>query len=152
MKVLDLHCGGGHAFEGWFVSEADFVSQCDKAMVQCPICGDTSVRKKPSAPRLNLSNLSVNRSAPQTGQVTGDEATPDNARTLAWLAMAHQILAHTTDVGSRFAEEARKMHYREIDERGIRGTTTADEARSLREEGIDVLPFAMPEALKGPMQ
>jgi hypothetical protein len=69
-----------------------------------------------------------------------------------WMQIGRHLMANTTDVGTRFAEEARKIHYGEAPERGIRGQTSAREARELMEEGIGVLPFALPEALKGPLQ
>ena len=61
-------------------------------------------------------------------------------------------MANTLDVGEHFAEEARKMHYGETEERAIRGKTTVDEARALVEEGIDVLPMVLPQSLKKPLQ
>ena len=149
MKVLDLQCDHGHAFEGWFGSEEDFLAQCEKSMVQCPVCGNASVVKRLSAPRLNLSG---GRGPSYEKQQMRSPANADQMLAAAWFALARQVVANTTDVGSRFAEEARKMHYQEADERGIRGTTTHDEALSLVEEGIDVVPFILPEALKGPLQ
>ncbi|MDR7307754.1 DUF1178 family protein [Rhodoferax saidenbachensis] len=160
MKVLDLHCAQGHPFEGWFASEDDFVSQCARALVQCPVCGDPSVVKKLSAPRLNLSGARAPTAEQAADQApssipTGSAVatTPHNAAlAAAWMAMARHVVATTTDVGSQFAEEARKMHYGEAEERGIRGRTTEKEARELAEEGIDVMPFVLPEALKEPLQ
>lgn len=149
MKVLDLQCTHGHVFEGWFASEDDFVAQCGKAQVQCPVCGDPAVAKKLSAPRLNLAG---GRNAEAVQQVAMAPASTDQALTAAWFAVARQIVASTTDVGERFAEEARKMHYRETEERSIRGTTTAEEARALLDEGIEVLPLVLPAALKEPLQ
>ena len=149
MKVLDLQCTHGHVFEGWFASEDDFVVQCEQSLVQCPVCGDPSVAKKLSAPRLNLIG---GRGAENPQQLAMAPASADQALTAAWLAVARQIVASTTDVGDRFAEEARKMHYREAEERSIRGTTTADEARALLDEGIEVLPLVLPAALKEPLQ
>lgn len=149
MKVLDLQCTHGHVFEGWFASEGDFVAQCEQALVQCPVCGDPSVAKKLSAPRLNLA---AGRSTEDVQQAAMVPASTDQALAAAWLAVARQIVASTTDVGGRFAEEARKMHYRETEERSIRGTTTADEARALLEEGIEVLPLVLPAALKETLQ
>ena len=149
MKVLDLQCDHGHAFEGWFGSEEDFLAQCEKSMVQCPVCGDVSIVKKLSAPRLNLSGSRAPSDDTQQNQLS---ANADSVLAAAWFALARQVVANTTDVGNRFADEARKMHYQEADERAIRGTTTRDEALSLMEEGIDVVPFVLPEALKGPLQ
>ena len=153
MKVLDLQCTLGHVFEGWFGSEADFVEQHQKALVQCPLCGDPSVSKKLSAPRLSLSGIRTdphepkdNRDAPQVSIPKGPEPTD------VWLALAKKLVSETTDVGSDFAEEARKIHYGEKKSRGIRGTATQDETNALAEEGIDVLSFPLPTASKGRLQ
>jgi hypothetical protein len=70
----------------------------------------------------------------------------------AYMKMAKQVLAQTEDVGDEFAREARKIHYGEAPERGIRGQTTREEALELLEEGIDVMPLPLPKALKGPLQ
>ena len=158
MKVLDLQCAQGHGFEGWFGSEEDFQSQQSRALVQCPLCGDASISKKLSAPRLNLSRAS----APETSQRAERDEPSDKALAVAgpqdvdmakrWMEIGRHLMANTTDVGQSFAEEARKIHYGEAPERGIRGQTSAREARELMEEGIGVLPFALPEALKGPLQ
>lgn len=151
MKVLDLQCARGHSFEGWFASEDDFVAQCQRALLQCPLCGDASVVKKLSAPRLHLAGR---REAPsESNEVTVPVTDPsDSVVAAAWLAVARQVLANTTDVGNRFAEEARKMHYGETEERSIRGKATPQEAQSLVEEGIDVMPFVLPDALKETLQ
>lgn len=149
MKVLDLQCAHGHVFEGWFASEDDFLGQCERSLVHCPLCGDASVTKKPSAPRLNLG---AQRADSRPTQDMALVSHGDEVLSAAWLAVARQLVANTTDVGNRFADQARKMHYGEIEERGIRGKATPQEAQSLVEEGIDVLPFLLPEALKGTVQ
>ncbi|MEO8121161.1 MAG: DUF1178 family protein, partial [Rhodoferax sp.] len=64
MKVLDLQCGRQHVFEGWFASEADFLGQCERGLVTCPMCGDASITKMLSAPRLNLGCARAEASAP----------------------------------------------------------------------------------------
>ena len=151
MKVLDLQCAQGHGFEGWFASEDDFVSQCARALVQCPLCGDAAVHKKPSAPRLNLSTSRQDKPPANAVAVISPPAA-DAALTAAWLEMGRRIVANTQDVGEHFAEEARKMHYGETEERAIRGQTTLDEARALVEEGIDILPVLLPQVLKKPLQ
>ena len=154
MKVLDLQCATGHVFEGWFASEADFVAQCERSLVQCPLCGDPSVVKKLSAPRLSLSGA---REAPESTAERGgscemvDERQQHNPEQV-WLAMARQLVAQTTDVGHNFAEEARKIHYGEREERAIRGTATVQEKQSLADEGIEVVSFPIPQALKGQLQ
>jgi hypothetical protein len=149
MKVLDLQCANSHVFEGWFGSENDFVSQCARSLVQCPLCGDASITKMLSAPRLNLA-LSHHRSEEPLEVVA--PAPDERTLTNALMAIAKQVIAHTTDVGAQFAEEARKIHYGETEARGIRGKTTPKEARDLIEEGIEILPFALPQALKEKLQ
>ena len=158
MKVLDLQCAQGHGFEGWFGSEEDFQSQQARALVECPLCGDASIRKKLSAPRLNLSRASASEASgrperSEEGEKALAVASPQDAdMAKRWMEIGRHLMANTTDVGQSFAEEARKIHYGEAPERGIRGQTSAREARELMEEGIGVLPFALPEALKGPLQ
>ena len=161
MKVLDLQCAQGHGFEGWFGSEEDFQSQQARALVQCPLCGDATINKKLSAPRLSLSRASAPE-ARERSESSDQSAQSEQALAVAgpqdadmakrWMEIGRHLMANTTDVGQRFAEEARKIHYGEAPERGIRGQTSAREARELIEEGIGVLPFAVPEALKGPLQ
>jgi len=70
----------------------------------------------------------------------------------AVLNMVRQVMAHTEDVGTQFAEEARKMHYGESEERNIRGQATREETEALLEEGIEVMSLPVPESLKGPLQ
>jgi hypothetical protein len=136
MKVYNLCCERDHRFEGWFSSEDDFTSQSARLQIECPVCNSCSVKRLPSAPRLNLS---------------GAQSPQNNQRQTAheqWISVARDVIAHTVDVGDRFAEEARRIHYREAPERGIRGSATPDEALALAEEGIDVLQIALPAALK----
>jgi hypothetical protein len=70
----------------------------------------------------------------------------------AYLQFARQVVQRTEDVGERFAEEARKIHYGESEERGIRGKTSPKEAEALMEEGISVMPLFLPEGIEGPLQ
>jgi hypothetical protein len=149
MKVLDLQCANKHVFEGWFASEDDFQSQLDRGLLSCPVCGQVSVSKKLSAPRLNLSSPRAD-DAPVQDLVAPTDA--DLNLQNAWMAMARRILANTDDVGQGFAEEARKIHYGEAKERGIRGQATREETESLLEEGIAVMPLPLPQALKGQLQ
>jgi len=162
MKVLDLQCGHQHVFEGWFGSEDDFQDQRSRGLVQCPMCGDASISKRLSAPRLNLgssrerpdksSNESPNEEAVPAKQALVAGPTVDAALVNAWMAVAKRIMDNTDDVGNQFAEEARKIHYGETKERGIRGQASADETQALIEEGIAVMPLFVPDALKGPIQ
>jgi hypothetical protein len=170
MIVFDLECEHGHTFEGWFGSSDDFESQRTRGLVQCPMCDTQQVSKKLSAPRINLgaaepvgpkaatqkpsNEITV---APQHQAQAASKLSPEAAETMQkmqelWVEMAKHVVANTEDVGSSFAEEARKIHYKETPDRNIRGVTSADEAAALREEGIDVHAFPLPAALKGPVQ
>lgn len=149
MRVLNLQCRNQHVFEGWFASEDDFLDQRERALVECPVCGDGSISKRLSAPRLNLGS---GRGEPSPAL---DAARPDGAEQemqLAWMALARRIVANTDDVGDSFAEEARKIYYGEAKERGIRGQATRAETEALIEEGIAVMPLSLPIALKGQLQ
>ena len=149
MKVLDLQCGHAHGFEGWFASEDDFIGQQTRGLVACPMCGDSTITKKLSAPRLNLGNPRPPETEKHEVVVAGND---DNSLQAAWLGLAKRIVANTEDVGERFAEEARRIHYGECEQRGIRGKASHAETEALMEEGITVMPFALPEVLKGQLQ
>jgi len=146
MKVLDLQCPHDHRFEGWFASADDFESQLSRKLVACPICGATEVSRLPSAPRLNLSGAT---SAKKTS--AGNAADIGEMQAQVMRAM-REVLEKTENVGDRFAEEARRIHYNEAPARSIRGVTTPEDARALVEEGIDVMPLPVPAALKEPLQ
>jgi hypothetical protein len=139
MKVFNLSCDLDHAFEGWFASREEFDRQLAAGLVECPVCGSRTTEKLPSAPRLNISG------AHEPAPVKEPVALPNEAAMRAMLAqMARHIIANTEDVGERFPEEARRIHYEEAPKRSIRGLASKDEADALEDEGIDVmsLPFA----------
>ncbi|WP_427911683.1 DUF1178 family protein [Ramlibacter sp. MMS24-I3-19] len=146
MKVLNLQCSHQHVFEGWFGSDDEFQGQLAGGLLECPLCGDTGITKLPSAPRLNLGA----QPAPAAKQEVA--ATPDVSMQRAWLQMVRHVMANTEDVGERFAEEVRRIHHGESEERGIRGQASREETEALLEEGIGVLPLPIPKALKGPVQ
>jgi hypothetical protein len=146
MKVLNLQCSHSHSFEGWFASEDDFQGQLARGLVECPLCGDTGITKMLSAPRLNLG-------ASQPEAARQDVVSmPDESLQAAWMKMVRHVMANTDDVGERFAEEARRIHYGETEERSIRGQASREETEALIEEGIGVLPLPIPKALKEPLQ
>jgi hypothetical protein len=152
MKVLDLQCNHQHEFEGWFGSEDDFQSQLSRHLVECPVCASHDISKRLSAPRLNLSGSrepEVARAQTESAPVANLSPAEMQA---AWLKMVRHVMANTVDVGDKFAEEARKIHYGETEQKQIRGQVSAEESRELLEEGIPVLPLPVPEALKGPLQ
>ncbi|MCG2593985.1 DUF1178 family protein [Ramlibacter sp. XY19] len=146
MKVLNLQCAHGHGFEGWFGSEDEFQDQLGRGLVECPLCGDVQVAKMPSAPRLNLGAAEP---APAKQQVMN---APDAKMQAAWLQLVQHVMANTEDVGEKFAEESRKIHYGETEDRNIRGQASREETESLLEEGIAVMPLPVPKGLKGPLQ
>lgn len=148
MKVLDLQCQHGHAFEGWFASNDAFDEQRATGLVACPICGDTSVTKLLSAPRLNLSGAK----APATPSAPANAVAVPDSPEARWMRAVREVMAKTEDVGERFADEARRMHYGETAERGIRGQATREQTEALLDEGIPVLPLPLPAALKETLQ
>ena len=163
MKVLDLQCLQGHAFEGWLSSEDDFQTQHARGLLTCPMCGEAEVAKLPSAPRLNLSGATQARGpsqrpeapgvAPTQGPPSTDVAAlPPQALQSAWLHMVRRVMANTEDVGQRFAEEARRMHYGEAEARGIRGQATAEQTEELLDDGIAVMPLPVPDGFKDTLQ
>jgi hypothetical protein len=155
MKVLDLCCGAGHAFEGWFASEADYLAQVEKGQLDCPMCGNADVSRLPSAPRLNLSGARPpsSETAAAPGRTAAGPA-PSGASETAihgnsaarFVEAVAELLRNTEDVGNRFAEEARRIHYGESEAKAIRGQTTPAEREELADEGIEVftLPVALP--------
>ena len=141
MKVLDLRCANGHGFEGWFASDEDFMEQNGRSFIECPLCADKLISRLPSAPRLNLSGANEPVAQPQPADLQA-----------SWLESVRQIMSRTEDVGERFAEEARRMHYGEEATRGIRGQASDQQRAELREEGIETLTIPLPAGLKGPVQ
>lgn len=148
MKVLDLACPNDHRFEGWFASDEDEASQRERGLLACPLCGDADVRRLPSAPRLNLGAAAPSGDAPAQPL-----ALPVPVDLQAqWMRAVRHMIEHTEDVGERFAAEARRIHYGEVAQRGIRGQATPGDAEALREEGIEVMSLPVPPALKGRLQ
>jgi hypothetical protein len=162
MKVLDLQCPHGHRFEGWFASVDDFESQLSRKLVECPVCAATEVSRVPSAPRLNLSGATSpneseagRRAAADSAQAEGATAQQaERMREVEARAMRalRELVEKTENVGDRFAEEARRIHYNEAPARNIRGVATPADARSLVEEGIDVMALPGPWVSKDSLQ
>ena len=147
MIVFNLACEDSHAFEGWFASSDAFERQQARGLLECPMCGTKTVKRMPSAPRLNLGAPSPAAAAgedkPKDQAATGDEATARAAMLAAQTAFYNhlrQMLEKSDDVGERFAEEARRIHYKETAERQIHGVATRAETAELLDEGIPVLP------------
>lgn len=156
MKVLNLRCANGHGFEGWFASDDDFMLQNGGGRIECPLCADHIISRMPAAPRLNLSGAReptppVATAAQSAPAASAAPAAPADLQA-TWLQAVHNLLANTEDVGDRFAERARRMHYGEEPTRGIRGQATPEDRAALLDEGIETMAIPVPHALKGPVQ
>jgi hypothetical protein len=138
-----LSCSDGHEFESWFRSIADFDTQSHAGDVACPLCASTEITKQPMAPAV----VSGRRVTPRSAPTTADPRA--NTEMLGMLrAFKKTVMENSEDVGTGFADEARKIHFGEAEERNIRGSSTMDEARALAEDGVPfgVLP-PLPEDL-----
>ena len=147
MKVLNLRCANGHGFEGWFASEDEYMAQNGRGLIECPLCADRIIGRMPTAPRLNLSGQ---REPAAAAPASAPEATLPLQ--VQWVEAVRRMLDNTDDVGERFPEEARRIHYGEIKARGIRGQASPEQRRALIEEGIEIMSLPIPAALKGPVQ
>jgi hypothetical protein len=154
MKVFDLQCTQGHLFEGWFGSDDDFQAQKARGLLACPLCNDAEVRRLPSAPRLNLSGAQAPQATPAAAPAATTTATVARTADMqsAWLQAMRQLVERTEDVGERFAEEARRIHYGEVAQRGIRGQASPEERQALLDEGIETVAIPLPASMKGPLQ
>ena len=136
MIVYDLACAQGHRFEGWFASGDEFARQQEDGLVRCPVCDGGEIARLPSA------RVSV----PRHGEPVAQTATPPAAAgggeaitgiPAGMIAKLREIVRNTENVGRRFPEEARRIHYDEAPARAIRGQASPEEAQELREEGIE---------------
>lgn len=151
MIVFNLHCTAGHRFEGWFGSARDFASQKKRGLLSCPACGNSTIERGLSAPRLNMGAAAPRKPA----QVPAVEKTPDMegkdafaVAQMLYSRMLDEILTKSEDVGARFPEEARKIFYQESPGRAIRGQATPEEHDALVDEGIPVARFpVLPDRL-----
>jgi hypothetical protein len=144
--VFDLSCTGGHVFEAWFGSTADYEGQRARGLVSCPICGASDVGKAVMAPNVApKGNTRTSRNAPVPMQAGTPPAPAEMKAMLEALARAQaKVLEGSEHVGSRFAEEARAMHDGDATQRPIHGQATREEAKALIEEGIQVAPLPLP--------
>ena len=129
-----LSCEKAHSFEGWFRSSEDFDAQVARKLVSCPVCQSVEIGKGLMAPSVATARVREERKT-----MVMESAHREAMAKLR--AMVAEIRAGTEDVGERFAEEARKIHYGEADARGIIGQTTPAEANALLEEGIEIAPL-----------
>ncbi len=135
MIIYDLTCNSEHRFEGWFQHRDDYEKQLASGLLSCPVCASVEVRNVPSANRVTKSQAM----APSVDATKG-LVQYEKAREFA-NALHQYVEKNFDDVGNEFADEARRIHYGESEERGIRGTATTDEAKELNDEGIAVAPL-----------
>ena len=140
MIRYDLICDKGHEFDGWFSDSAAFDKQQKRGLVECAHCGSSKIEKQLMAPGIPAKS---NRKS--EAKLTQMLAKPADPRAQMMMQMMREFRAHVEknaeNVGNKFADEARKIHYKEAEERGIYGNATAEEAHELLEEGIDVHPL-----------
>jgi len=154
LKVFDLQCEHGHVFEGWFASQEDYDAQQQRGLIACPLCHSTTIIKRLSAPRLNMGrHMERNTDTQQTPQTQATPAETDSpvqtppspAMTPQHMAMLMQkmrdIVRQTENVGVQFAQEARRIHEGEAEQRPIRGVATLEERDALAADGIAVTPI-----------
>ena len=148
MILYNLICHKGHAFESWFPSSTAYDKQAKRGLVSCPSCGSAKVEKAIMAPRLARKDKSTSTSVAPV-----EEAAPTAPSPVAMLSPQEQefrtklkelrdhLTANADNVGKKFPEEARKMHYGEIERCSIYGEATAQDAKALHEEGIEFHPL-----------
>jgi hypothetical protein len=148
MIRYNLRCERGHAFESWFQSSSAYESQEKRKLVNCPACGSAEVERAIMAPQI-VSKKSRDRAAPAAApstEVTTPTSTPlmmaqERELRAKLKELRDHIVKNADNVGERFPNEARKMHYGDIEHRPIYGEASPDEARSLIEEGVEVSPL-----------
>lgn len=139
MIVIDLCCEHDHRFEGWFASTEAFENQRERALVSCPVCGSGKIRRLPSAPYVQTRGAERETAAAVPAAQGGGP--PVSAAAVEMVkSVLRRAARNAEDVGERFPDEARRMHYGEIETRNIRGAASHDEVGELIDEGIMVLP------------
>lgn len=137
MIVLNLACAQNHRFEGWFASGVEFDRQASAGGVACPVCGERAITRLPSSPH-------VVKGSPAPETTRTDAAGPERSGLRDLLSTIHAAWKESEDVGTRFPEEARRIHYREAPARSIRGVATRTETADLLDEGIQVMTLPLP--------
>jgi hypothetical protein len=143
-----LQCERGHAFESWFQNSSAYESQVKRKLVSCPACGSAKVEKAIMAPRIVGKKLAPSPENPPAAPAEGAAAgsTPlllaqERELRAKLKELRDHIVKSADNVGERFPNEARKMHYGDIEHRPIYGEASPDEARALIDEGVEVTPL-----------
>jgi hypothetical protein len=149
MIRYSLHCDRGHTFESWFQSSSAYESQEKRKLVNCPVCDSAKVERSIMAPQIVSKkgrDGAIPAPAQQPAEVTAPGSTPllmaqERELRTKLKELRDHIVKNADNVGERFANEARKMHYGDIDHRPIYGEASPEEARSLIDEGVEVSPL-----------
>src|SRR5664280_2489135 len=150
MIHYNLRCERGHAFESWFQSSSAYESQEKRKLVNCPVCGSAKVERAIMAPQIVSKKGRESAEAAPAPATTAEVAAPASTPLLMaqerelrakLKELREHIVKNADNVGERFPNEARKMHYGDIEHRPIYGEASPDEARSLIEEGVEVSPL-----------
>jgi hypothetical protein len=142
-----LACANRHVFESWFANSAAYDKQAGRGLVTCPVCGSSKVEKAIMAPALGRGTRKRSAAKAETAPPAAEKTpvamvSPEERAMRAKLRELRDHLTKNADyVGQKFPEEARKMHYGEIEHRSIYGEASADDAKSLHEEGIEFHPL-----------
>lgn len=139
MIRYDLVCDKGHEFDGWFSDSASYDKQAKHGLVSCTYCGITKIQKQIMSPSIP----SKSNNKPETAvRVTAGLVDPRAAAMMQMMRdYRKHVMENSENVGDRFVDEARKIHFKEVKERAIYGNASADDAKALIEEGIDVHPI-----------
>jgi len=151
MIVFDIQCGTGHRFEGWFASAEDYDGQRRRGLLSCPSCGSEEVARVPSATRINIGAGARDVDPGTRRAAAGAPASPADAPAdvfaraqKLYSRFLDEVLTKSEDLGTRFPEEARRIHNNEAPARLIRGVATAEEHAALVDEGIPVARLPVP--------
>jgi hypothetical protein len=140
MIHYDLICKNGHGFDGWFSNSVAYDEQRKSGSIACPVCSTSEIDKQLMTP--GIGRKSNQKSETRNPMVAASD--PRMKKLIQKMREFKEYVENTADyVGDRFADEARRIHYKEAEERGIYGETTAEDARALVEEGIEVHPLPL---------
>ncbi len=133
MIVLDLKCASDHYFEGWFAGNEAFQQQQQAGEISCPVCESRQITRV-------LSPVAIRRHVEPPAAGSAETTAPEK-----WKQVVAFIQKHCEDVGTDFAKEALKIHYGAAEKRNIKGTSTADEEQTLRDEGVEFFKIPVPK-------
>ncbi|HVV94991.1 MAG TPA: DUF1178 family protein [Hyphomicrobiales bacterium] len=145
MIRYDLVCAGGHRFDGWFRSSGDFDAQAARRLLSCAVCGSGEVTKALMAPAVATGSAApaAEPASPPAAPAQEVALVSDEHRRLRRMLveLRAELVKDAVDVGDRFPEEARKIHYGEAEKASIYGRASPEEARRLAEEGVAFHPL-----------